>query len=116
MIENKQLPPFQPAFLKPRYWGLWLGIGIFKLILALPYPMLVLLGKGLGKLFAKLGFGKHRIRIAKRNLELCFPDYTHEQIEQILAKNIESGRKWKGLSTLKMCLRIAEFSLLACIF
>ena len=90
MIENKQLPPFQPAFLKPRYWGLWLGIGIFKLILALPYPMLVLLGKGLGKLFAKLGFGKHRIRIAKRNLELCFPDYTHEQIEQILAKNIES--------------------------
>ena len=46
MIENKQLPPFQPAFLKPRYWGLWLGIGIFKLILALPYPMLVLLGKG----------------------------------------------------------------------
>ena len=26
----------------------------------------------------------------KRNLELCFPNYTHEQIEQILAKNIES--------------------------
>ena len=90
MIENKQLPPFQSAFLKPRYWGLWFGLGIFKLILVLPYPVLVFLGKGLGKLFAKLGFGKRRICIAKRNLELCFPDYSQEQIEQILAKNIES--------------------------
>ena len=83
MIENKQLPPFQSAFLKPRYWGLWFGLGIFKLILALPYPVLVFLGKGLGKLFAKLSFGKRRICIAKRNLELCFPDYSQEQIEQI---------------------------------
>ncbi|MBS6009481.1 MAG: LpxL/LpxP family Kdo(2)-lipid IV(A) lauroyl/palmitoleoyl acyltransferasee [Haemophilus parahaemolyticus] len=87
---QKQLPPFQWSFLHPKYWGLWLGLGIFRLILALPYPVLVRLGKGLGKLFAKLGFGKRRIRIAKRNLELCFPDYTQAQIEQILAKNIES--------------------------
>lgn len=87
---QKQLPPFQWSFLHPKYWGLWLGLGIFRLILALPYPVLVRLGKGLGKLFAKLSFGKRRIRIAKRNLELCFPDYTQAQIEQILAKNIES--------------------------
>ena len=87
---QKQLPPFQWSFLHPKYWGLWLGLGIFRLILALPYPVLVRLGKGLGKLFAKLGFGKRRIRIAKRNLELCFPNYTQAQIEQILAKNIES--------------------------
>ena len=87
---QKQLPPFQWSFLHPKYWALWLGLGIFRLILALPYPVLVRLGKGLGKLFAKLGFGKRRIRIAKRNLELCFPDYTQAQIEQILAKNIES--------------------------
>ena len=87
---QKQLPPFQWSFLHPKYWGLWLGLGIFRLILALPYPVLVRLGKGLGKLFAKLGFGKRRICIAKRNLELCFPDYTQAQIEQILAKNIES--------------------------
>ena len=87
---QKQLPPFQWSFLHPKYWGLWLGLGIFRLILALPYPVLVRLGKGLGKLFAKLGFGKRRIRIAKRNLELCFPNDTQAQIEQILAKNIES--------------------------
>lgn len=89
MIE-KQLPPFQRAFLHPKYWGLWLGLGIFKLILALPYPILVRIGKSLGKLFLRLGFGKRRMRIAKRNLELCFPDYTAGQIDEILAKNAES--------------------------
>ena len=89
MIE-KQLPPFQRAFLHPKYWGLWLGLGIFKLILALPYPILVKIGKGLGTLFTRLGFGKRRMRIAKRNLELCFPDYSASQIDEILAKNAES--------------------------
>ena len=89
MIE-KQLPPFQRAFLHPKYWGLWLGLGIFKLILALPYPILVRIGKSLGTLFTRLGFGKRRMRIAKRNLELCFPDYSASQIDEILAKNAES--------------------------
>lgn len=90
MTEKKQLPPFQWHFLHPKYWGLWFGLAVFKLILMLPYPLLVVLGKGLGKLFAKLGFGRRRIRIAKRNLQLCFPDYTEAQIEQILQKNIDS--------------------------
>ncbi|EQA06814.1 lipid A biosynthesis lauroyl (or palmitoleoyl) acyltransferase family protein [Glaesserella parasuis D74] len=52
--------------------------------------MLVKVGKGLGKLFTRLGFGKRRMRIAKRNLELCFPYYTTSQIDEILAKNAES--------------------------
>lgn len=90
MNETKQLPPFQWHFLHPKFWLLWLGLGIFKLILCLPYPILVRIGKGLGKLFALFGFGKRRIRIARRNLELCFPDYSAAQIEQIIAKNIES--------------------------
>ncbi|OOH89777.1 lipid A biosynthesis lauroyl acyltransferase [Pasteurellaceae bacterium 15-036681] len=90
MTENKQLPPFKRVFLHPRYWGLWLGLGFFRLILCLPYPILVKIGQGLGKLFARLGFGKRRIRIARRNLELCFPNYSETQIDQILEKNIES--------------------------
>ena len=90
MSENKQIPPFKREFLHPKYWGLWLGLGLFKLILCLPYPVLVKIGLGLSKLFAALGFGKRRIRIARRNLELCFPEYSPTQIEQLLAKNIES--------------------------
>lgn len=90
MSNKKQLPPFQWHFLQPKFWGLWFGLAIFKLILCLPYSWLVFIGKGLGKLFAVLGFGKRRIRIARRNLELCFPDYSSEKIEKMLTKNIES--------------------------
>lgn len=99
---NSKFPPFQRAFLHPKYWGLWFGLGGFRLILCLPYPVLVLLGKGLGKLFAKLGFGKKRLHIAKRNLTLCFPEMSEAQIEQLLADNtqsvgmaiIETGMAW----------------------
>ncbi|WP_427833566.1 Kdo(2)-lipid IV(A) acyltransferase [Actinobacillus pleuropneumoniae] len=90
MTDTQKFPPFDWWFLHPKYWGLWLGLGLFKLILCLPYPVLVVIGKGLGKLFAALGFGKRRMRIARRNLELCFPQYSTEQIQVILDKNIES--------------------------
>ncbi len=78
------------AFLKPKYWGLWLGLGFFLLILLLPYPILRRIGEGLGLLFAKLKTGKRRMKIARRNLELCFPDYSEEQIESILQANLKS--------------------------
>ena len=78
------------AFLKPKYWGLWLSLGFFRLILLLPYPILRRIGEGLGLLFAKLKTGKRRMKIARRNLELCFPDYSEEQIESILQANLKS--------------------------
>lgn len=101
-MENKSLPPFQWTFLYPRYWILWLGLGLFRLLLCLPYPMLVKIGLGLGKLFGSLGFGKKRLRIARKNLELCFPHYAKEQIDRILQENqqsvgmaiIETGMAW----------------------
>lgn len=90
MSKNNTLPPFQTAFLQPKYWGLWLGLGLFRLILCLPYPVLTKIGLGLGKLFAKLSFGKRRIHIARRNLQLCFPEYDSTKIEEILTQNIQS--------------------------
>lgn len=90
MRNNTKYPPFKVEFLKPKYWGLWLGLGIFRLILLLPYPILIKLGKGISMLFKNVKFGKYRIAIAKRNLELCFPYYSKQQIEQLLEKNIES--------------------------
>lgn len=102
MKEKNALPPFQAAFLHPKYWGLWLALGLFRLILCLPYPILVKIGLGLGALFGKFRFGQKRLHIARKNLELCFPHYSTEQIEQILAENqqsvglaiIETGMAW----------------------
>lgn len=101
-MSKKQLPPFQKAFLLPKYWGLWIGLGLFRLLLCLPYPLLVKIGKGLGQLFGRLKFGQRRMQIARRNLAFCFPHYTSGQIEEILCKNresvgmaiIETGMAW----------------------
>lgn len=90
MSYYNQQPPFQAAFLQPKYWGFWLGLAVFRAVLCLPYPLLVKIGKGLGRLFSKLKFGKRRIAIAKRNLELCFPHYSEQQIAQLLQENIDA--------------------------
>lgn len=90
MSEKKHLPPFNSVFLHPKYWGLWIGLGVFRLILCLPYPILVRIGLCLGKLFARLGFGKRRIRIARRNLTLCFPEYSPDKIDELVQENIKS--------------------------
>ncbi|MDP8101446.1 Kdo(2)-lipid IV(A) acyltransferase [Phocoenobacter atlanticus] len=90
MANKTQFPPFQMQFLHPKYWGLWLGLGFFHLILLLPYPILLKIGKGLSAIFKIAKFGKYRTAIAKRNLELCFPNYSKQKIEQLVEKNIES--------------------------
>ncbi|HBO37241.1 MAG TPA: lipid A biosynthesis lauroyl acyltransferase, partial [Pasteurellaceae bacterium] len=89
-MAKQYLPTFQLSFLKPKYWGLWLGLGLFRLILLLPYPLLWKIGNGLGRLFAKLKIGKRRAKIARRNLELCFPHYSQERIETLLQANLQS--------------------------
>lgn len=101
-MNKPNLPPFQTAFLKPRYWGLWFGLGLFRLLLCLPYPWLVQIGKGLGWLFGALKFGQRRMAIAAQNLKLCFPEMSEAQRKQWLKENqqsvgmaiIETGMAW----------------------
>ena len=64
-------PNFPGALLHPRYWLLWLGIGFLWLLVQLPYPVIHRLGTALGRLAMRVM--KSRARIARRNLELCFP-------------------------------------------
>ncbi|MEN0107180.1 MAG: lipid A biosynthesis lauroyl acyltransferase, partial [Pseudomonas sp.] len=64
-------PQFRRQFLHPRYWALWLGLGLLWLLVQLPYPLLLGLGRGLG--WAMYLGARSRREIAARNLELCFP-------------------------------------------
>lgn len=89
-MAKSELPRFTSEFLKPRYWGMWVLIAIWWLVVQLPYPFLRKIGFCLGELFAKTHIGKRRAHIAHRNLQLCFPDYSHEQIDQILKENLKS--------------------------
>ena len=82
------LPKFSLSLLHPRYWPAWLGIGLLWLVVQLPYPLIYRLGHGLGRL--SMHFLRGRVRIAQRNLELCFPHLSPAQRHEMLVKNFES--------------------------
>ncbi|WP_349571180.1 lipid A biosynthesis lauroyl acyltransferase [Azotobacter salinestris] len=81
-------PRFRTCFLHPRFWGLWLGLGLFWLVAQLPYAWLLRLGRWLGALTYRLA-GSRR-RIARRNLELCFPELSADDRERLLKENFAS--------------------------
>lgn len=81
---------FKWVFLHPKYWLLWLVLGVFWLVIQLPYFILLRLGHVLGLLMYR--FAHERRHIAQRNLELCFPQWTEQERTRVLRENfISSG-------------------------
>ena len=64
--------PTQPSLLHPRHWPTWLAIGLLRLLVLLPYPLLMACGRGIGQL-VRLATPR-RVRIADINLRLCYPE------------------------------------------
>jgi Kdo2-lipid IVA lauroyltransferase/acyltransferase len=84
-------PQFSWRFLLPKYWLLWLGAGLLWVISWLPYSALMWLGAGVGKILFKLL--KSRSKVALRNIELCFPEMTAIEHQQLVQQNfVETGR------------------------
>jgi len=76
-------------FLAPKYWSTHFGLLILRVIAKLPASWRRNLGQMLGFLMRK--FAKKRRRIAKINLDLCFPDLTPEQSNDLLQKNLAAS-------------------------
>ena len=81
-------PRFRAVFLHPRFWLLWLGLGLLWLITQLPYRALLTIGR-------LLGAGMYRVaadrrRIAARNLELCVPEKSAKERKRLLKENFAS--------------------------
>ncbi|WP_314140716.1 lauroyl-Kdo(2)-lipid IV(A) myristoyltransferase [Buttiauxella noackiae] len=76
------IPEFQKAFLHPKFWGAWLGVGAFAGLAMLP-PSLrdPLLGK-VGRIAGR--FGKSARRRAQINLLYCFPDMPEADREAVI--------------------------------
>ncbi|WP_341501882.1 LpxL/LpxP family Kdo(2)-lipid IV(A) lauroyl/palmitoleoyl acyltransferase [Gallaecimonas sp. GXIMD4217] len=99
-IQKVEAPKFRLALLHPRFWPTWLGVAFLYLISWLPHRLQLALGRGLGALLGKVL--KKRARIARRNLELCFPEKSEAEREQLLKENfkatgiamIETGMAW----------------------
>ncbi|WP_295516412.1 lipid A biosynthesis lauroyl acyltransferase [uncultured Pseudomonas sp.] len=84
-----QRPSFRLAFLNPRYWPLWLGLGLLWLLVQLPYAVLLRLADALGWVFYRVA-GQRRA-IARRNLELCFPQLDDQARDRLLRRNFASS-------------------------
>ncbi len=69
---------FSRAFLHPRYWLTWFGVGILWLLVQLPTRFCVFWAP------APVNwrpFLKRRESIAQKNIELCFPTLSREERE-----------------------------------
>ncbi|MEC9375492.1 MAG: lipid A biosynthesis lauroyl acyltransferase, partial [Pseudomonadota bacterium] len=88
------------SFWQPRYWLVWVGIGVLRLVVLLPQSKRMLFGRFLGRrMFFLL---KNRRQIAITNLQICFPkipllerqDLAKRHFESLGMGIIELGMAW----------------------
>ena len=65
----------------PKFWPMWLMIGLLRLVALLPYAAQLTLGKFLGQ-FVKL-ISNERQRVVDINLQHCFPELSEHKRQQI---------------------------------
>jgi|TARA_B110000116_G_scaffold250113_1_gene244259 KDO2-lipid IV(A) lauroyltransferase len=75
------------AFLHPRYWATWAGIGALRLLSWLPIRILFGIGKVLGKGLHLILPGRRRI--ATVNIERCFPTFSSREVATIVRESFE---------------------------
>jgi KDO2-lipid IV(A) lauroyltransferase len=99
-VKTVMAPPFTVAFFHPRYWGVWFGASLLYVITWLPLPVIKLLARVVAKVIAVLV--PKRIQIARKNLELCYPQWSADKREEVLKDNVfrtamglfETGMGW----------------------
>lgn len=80
-------PKFELRFLGPKFWPLWIGAGFLYLLSWMPFFVIRFMSKGFAFLLSKLG--KKRVKVAKRNLELCFPQWSEQKRQEVLKQNVQ---------------------------
>lgn len=73
---------------QPRYWPVWLLVGIVRLAVYLPYRWQMALGRGCGRSLYRLL--KRQRHIAETNLRLCFPELAPDRRRLLLRRSFES--------------------------
>lgn len=88
-MDNKSKAAGWTDFLAPRYWPIWLGIGVLRLVSALPYRTGLWLGKQLGRLLHRSM--PNRRHVTQINIQTCFPELTREQQQQTVKEVFENN-------------------------
>ena len=75
-------------FRAPRFWPTWVLLAVMHLSARLPVAWQLRFGAATGWLFRKLK--RRELRIARRNLEICFPEKTPAEREQLVHRHFRS--------------------------
>lgn len=84
---STELTPLR-RYWQPRYWPTWVAVALLRLIVWLPQPARMAIGRALGRLAYLLV--RNRRHIAERNLEICFPDMPADERQQLAKRHFES--------------------------
>ena len=76
------------SFYHPRYWPIWLLLGLGWSVAQLPFSWQIKLGRNFGRLLRHVG--KERAYVTRRNIEVCMPDLSPAEREALVKKNFES--------------------------
>nr|WP_086939731.1 LpxL/LpxP family Kdo(2)-lipid IV(A) lauroyl/palmitoleoyl acyltransferase [Thaumasiovibrio occultus] len=98
MNDKYAAPRFHVGLLHPRYWLVWIGVGLMYLVSWLPYSVLFVIGKLLGRIMMKIMH--KRLFVIRKNLELCFPELSGAEREKIVKENIDNT----GLAMVESCI------------
>lgn len=86
------------AYRAPRYWPMWLGLGCLRLICMLPHRASLAVGRLFGR--AAHQFGAERRAIVRRNIELCFPEFSTAERDTLAREHFAA----LGMSVVEMGL------------
>jgi Kdo2-lipid IVA lauroyltransferase/acyltransferase len=87
VLERKEKTPLY-RFVTPRYWGVWLGLGLVRLVNLWPLRVQLALGRALGRIAYKVS--KRDRRIADINVRLAMPSLTQAERDKIVREHFES--------------------------
>jgi KDO2-lipid IV(A) lauroyltransferase len=76
------------TFWQPRYWTVWLALGVFRLINLLPLRVQFRLGRLIGTLAHRLSSGRRHV--ATRNIEICFPELSATERADLVRRHFEA--------------------------
>lgn len=79
---------FKWAYLKPVYWPSWLAVLLLFVLMLLPAVITDWLASGLGDIARNIN--SKRRRIARKNLQLSFPELTDQQRKTLLKNTFRS--------------------------
>jgi KDO2-lipid IV(A) lauroyltransferase len=83
-VERKPLS----SFWGPKYWPTWFGMGLLRLVCLLPHRVALMLGRVFGRIAYRIGGS--RLAIVRRNIELCFPDLTEKERQDLITKHFDA--------------------------